>query len=500
VPEASVVIDLDAYRAEADRFMASLDEEFYLHFAGLKPEFVLAPIYERFSDLTTLDTCGRLEAAASGASGGGVTQLWRFACEGYLGNLTRAETEEIARRESSLSMTVDGETIGYRMLRPTLANEADRSRRERLDAARADLSEEHLLPVYRTAAERVREAVHSLGAPTYGELYERFGVRLDGLAAQCRSFLTDTEDLYLATLDRLFHERLGIALADAGNWDVPRLFRATEWDAGFPPGGMLPALEATLGGLGIDLRSQRNVELDLEERPTKSPRAFCAPIEVPGRIMLVIQPMGGPDDWLALFHEAGHTEHFAHTSPSLPLEARRLGDNSVTEGWAALFERLVTNDVWLGRRLDFGGIDEFVAESAARDLFVVRRYCGKLLYELELHGDVDLEEMRSRYVERMTEATAIEPRSVDFLADVDAGFYASCYLRSWALEAQLRAHLRDEFGSAWFARREAGDLLRELWYEGQGMDGDVLADEVTGSTLDLAAVAARIREGLRSPM
>ena len=29
----------------------------------------------------------------------------------------------------------------------------------------------------------------------------------------------------------------------------------------------MPALEATLGDLGVDLRSQRNVELDLDEPP-----------------------------------------------------------------------------------------------------------------------------------------------------------------------------------------------------------------------------------------
>ena len=50
--------------------------------------------------------------------------------------------------------------------------------------------------------------------------------------------------------------------------------------------------------------------------------------------MLVIQPIGGHDDWRALFHEAGHTEHYAHTSPDLPMEAKRLGDMAVTEGWA----------------------------------------------------------------------------------------------------------------------------------------------------------------------
>ena len=38
---------------------------------------------------------------------------------------------------------------------------------------------------------------------------------------------------------------------------------------------MVPALEATLADLGVDLHAQRNVELDLEDRPNKTPRAFC---------------------------------------------------------------------------------------------------------------------------------------------------------------------------------------------------------------------------------
>ena len=43
----------------------------------------------------------------------------------------------------------------------------------------------------------------------------------------------------------------------------------------------------------------------------------------------------------------------------------------------------------------------------------------------------------------------------------------STYLRSWALETQLRDNFRERFGTEWFASREAGSLLRELWAEGQ---------------------------------
>jgi hypothetical protein len=487
------VAELEAYRDEADRFIAALDEEYYLHFAGLKDDFELSPIYERFSDLTTLDACRRLAASVE-THGRGALELWRFACEGYVGDLTRADAEEIAGLEASLRAEVDGEEIGFRLLRPAIANEPDRSRRERLDRTRVELTEEHLNPRYARMAEARRSATSELGTPTYRELYARFGFPLDRLGEQCERFLADTEDLYVRALDAIFSRRVGIPLEQVCRWDVPRLFRASEWDAGFPGQAMLPALEGTLGGLGIDLRTQENVHLDIESRPTKSPRAFCAPIEVPGRIMLVIQPIGGPDDWHALFHEAGHTEHYAHTSADLPLEARRLGDNAVTEGWAMLLELLVNEPAWLERRLDFARPADFSAEASAGQLYFVRRYAAKFLYELELHGGSDLEAMRGRYVERMHDALKIEFSEVDYLADVDAGFYSSSYLRAWAFEALLRSHLREEFGTAWFTRREAGSLLRELWSEGQRPTADELLAEVAGAELDLQAVAERIGE------
>ena len=122
-----------------------------------------------------------------------------------------------------------------------------------------------------------------------------------------------------------------------------RAWRGVELGLGVPGRPDAAGARGTLADLGIDLRAQENVELDLEERPTKDPRAFCSPIEVPGRVVLVIKPQGGPDDWRALFHEAGHTEHFAHTDASLSPEERRLGDNAVTEGWAMLLEYLTTD-------------------------------------------------------------------------------------------------------------------------------------------------------------
>jgi hypothetical protein len=494
MPEPLQQGEIDALSAEADRFIAELDEESYLHFAGHKETYDLASIYARHERLTQLDTALALGASVDGDRRR--RELWKFACTGYLGNFVSEEAERVAELEASLTATVDGEEIPFRMLKPRLMNEQDRGVRERIEAARNELTDEHLNALELRAAQVVQRETRRLGAESYADLFRKFGFPLDDLAEQCRRLLADTESLWVEAGDRFFRSRVGLGLDEIKRWDVGRAWRGAGWDSAFPRDRMLPALEGTLADLGIDLHAQPNVELDLDERPTKDPRAFCSPIEVPGRVILVLKPQGGPDDWRGLFHEAGHTEHFAHTDASLSPEERRLGDNSVSEGWAMLLEYLTTDPVWLERRLDFPRPYQFAAEGAVQLLWLVRRYSAKLLYELEFHTAEDLTALQPRYAELLGDALKVEPAATDYLGDIDDGFYVSEYLRAWAFEAQLRAYLRERFGNAWFARREAGSLLRELWAEGQRPTAEELLRDVTGEKLELAAVADRVREAL----
>src|SRR4051794_13327310 len=480
--------EVDGFRERADAFTRDLMQEYYDHFAGLKDTLDVERIYEQYEDLTTLELAQRMRSAP--------TELWRFACEGFLGNLTREHQARVAQVETSLEATVDGKTVPYRMLRVATSNEPDRDTRRRFEEERVRLLDEHINPVYLDAAEIDRAAVGKLGATNYYELYKGFGYRLDELAQECRAVLDETERVWEREGDKLFRARLGVPLDEARPWDVGRLFRAPELDQLYPSDRMLPALEATLTDLGIDLRSQGNVHLDLETRPSKTPRAFCAPIDVPGKVMLVIQPIGGKDDWEALFHEAGHTEHYAHTSADISMEGKRLGDMAVTEGWAMLMQHLVTEPAWLNRRLDVPRVDELSRDGAVSLLYFVRRYSAKLLYEIEFFQAGEPTTMRSRYGEILSDALKLPVHDESYLDDIDGSFYVIGYLRSWAFEAQLREFLRSEFGNEWFARREAGDLLRELWSLGQGPKADDLLRDVTGAQLEMASVVDRIRVGL----
>src|SRR5919206_3231454 len=157
--------ELDAYREQADRFIAELDEEFYLHYAGLKDTFDLTPIYERHANLTELEQVQSIGLAVDGGSR--VRELWRFACEGYFGDLTRDHAEKLAELESELVVAVDGDEIPYRMVRPALANDPDRDKRRELDARANELLDEQMNPLHLDAARVVQQGARDLGHANY---------------------------------------------------------------------------------------------------------------------------------------------------------------------------------------------------------------------------------------------------------------------------------------------------------------------------------------------
>jgi hypothetical protein len=481
---------VDTYRRRLEDMLAEVMEEHYQNGAGHKATFDIAAVYERYADLTTLEQARALAAQHAGP------ELERFACEAYIGDGVKLLAEELTNTQTTLVVPVDGGEVPYREVAPRILNEPDPAGRRALYAARCAATAEHLNPLHEQVFARTQSLVADVGDDSVLGLYERFGYAPRRLNEATSAFLRDTDDLYRRTADAELRRRVGIPLADAGPADLARMWRAPEFDAAFPTDRAVPALRATLRGLGIDLHAQANVHLDIDARPGKVPRAFCAPIRVPDRVMLVMLPQGGQDDYRALFHEAGHAEHFAHMPPSLPAEARVLGDNAVTEGFAFLFEHLLADPAWARLHLD-GGDPGYPRFAALYKLFLVRRYAGKLAYEIELHAPgARLSELPGRYAGHLSAATAVPYPETDYLEDVDDGFYCTCYLRAWAFEAALVDHLRERFGPEWFAQPAAGDLLRELWSLGQSLRVEELLMQVTGAQLDFGILTAQAEAAL----
>jgi len=497
-------MDLAAYRLQAEAFTAELGEEYHAHFAGLRAEFDVEPIYAKHAELFTRESVARLREQADAATAQGedagrrARMLLDFAVDGHLGLVSTDLEGELAQREASLVLSVGDGTdvpIPFREATIVQANEPDRARRAAIETARLEATDTHLNPLYREMLERTRATAVELGWPSYRALCEELkGFDLDRLARATAAFTAATEDAYAPLVAPVVERTLGaLRLDDLVRADLPRLFRFAEADAAFDGAQLLPSFEATLAGLGIDPATQRNVHLDVASRPGKSPRAFCVAVRVPHDVRLVVPPIGGRDDFTALLHEGGHVEHFAHVDPSLAFEYRHLGDNAITEAFAFLFDHLVEDPEWLRARLGVQDADGTLAAHArATRLIYLRRYAAKLPYELDVHavgppGDAAL---RERYATLLGAAARVRWPQQTYLADLDPGFYVACYLRAWALETHLRAHLRERFGERWFERREAGDALRALWRDGQRLSAEELLAELTGAELDFGALLA----------
>jgi hypothetical protein len=483
-------VNLATYRADAEEFVSSLDREYYLHFAGLQDEFDIETIYERHAELFSRDNVQRLREE-------GTAQLVEFAVHGLIGRATKAEQAEVARREASLEIEVAGERMPYRQAAVIQVNERDPDRRAAIEEARLEAGARELEPLLREILERTHALSVDLGWPSMRAMCEELsGIDLGALEAQTSAFLEATEEVYEGLLSTPLERELGYGFERLRRSDFSFFFRAHTLDAAFSDAGLLASLEQTLDGLALN---PPGVRLDVDQRPKKTPRAFCSPVRVPDEVYLVIARRGGRDDYETLFHEAGHAQHFAHMPAGLPMEYRYLGDNSITESFAFLFQHLTQNQAWLQARLDVIEAEPIEAQARAAKLVYLRRYAAKLAYELELHSAPPaLDPLRDVYARRLSDALHVEWSGKSWLSDVDPFFYSAAYIRAWALETHVRRLLRERFGELWFDEPEAGDFLKSLWHQGQSMRGDELLTELTGEELDFSALLDDLALGTKN--
>ena len=271
---------------------------------------------------------------------------------GTSGNPAKRAEAELARREATLTLDVDGERSASGSRR-CAGQRAGRRRGEpaiedaRLAAIAADLNptppRADRLPARRRPGARLRQLPRAVRACKGVDLTAsrrpgrrvhrglRRGIRRGGRRARCG-------------VARL-RARAPSARRHPALHARPRARRPV-------PGG--PARRM----LRADARRARDrVALPVRRRarpraaPEQDARARSARrCAFPARSISCSRPVGGHDDFAVLFHEGGHTEHYASVDPGLAFEFRMLGDNAITESFAFLLERLVENPLWLARR------------------------------------------------------------------------------------------------------------------------------------------------------
>ena len=256
---------------------------------------------------------------------------------------------------------------------------------------------------------------------------------------------------------------------------------------------MLPALEATLQDLGHrppragERASRRRGATEQDSaRVLRADRGAGQghardPADGRPRRLARALPRGGP-----------HRALRAHVA-ELTVEERRLGDNAVTEGWAMLLEHLTIDPVWLDRRLDFRGRRVLRRGRGATALLL-----AALLREAPVRARVPCGRRRARDAPALRRAARRRAEDRAERRRLPRGHRRGFYVGVSPLVGVRGAAARRTCARSSATRgspREAGSLLRELWGEARA-DRRRDPRDVTGATLELEAVAERVREGL----
>jgi hypothetical protein len=282
-------------------------------------------------------------------------------------------------------------------------------------------------------------------------------------------FLSDTDDPYFNKAQPWVEGRLGRPLEDLNRCHALRLLRIDDFDKYFAKNSLMEFVHKTFIGLGLDLAGQKDIMIDIDDSPEKTPNVICIPVDLPGEIHVMLKPVGGLVDLEALLHEMGHAFFLRGFSAKSPIEHRRLCRSSaLDETFAFLFMQLIENPVWLRKiaKLDTSEADELSAIVGIKRLLLIRRHVGKFLAEMELFQNGVFKDS-SGYCKWLNRATGFNYEPDGYLIDMDPDFYSAEYVWAWAGADLVQQHLYDEFGTDWFRKPQAGDFLRQISLEGR---------------------------------
>jgi hypothetical protein len=482
--------------------------------AKLSDTYDSAAIYQRYPLLTAEDTFLQLKAQYDqNPSDETIRRLFVSTLGTYIGNQLAALSDEIENRKHTLKIDTTGLPVGadhllYEDVPEWMKKLSAKPDRDTLYTRMGQAHAETVAPLF---LDHLRQEVALLARLGYPDLIRFYsdanGHDLPALGQSAARLLAETQAIYTPRMADLYTRRTGLPFDQATRSDIAFVLNTSPPDLAdaFPESKLLGAARQTFDGLGLqfsdvaqeadfaDMASYEatvnagnghpRILLDVAKREGKRSRAYVYPAKVPNEVYLSVKPEGGLDDYSAFFHESGHALHFAYEAPDLGFAQALLGNNSVTEAYAYLFQNLLMNLVWLTQVV---GLSEAQAKSAVahrvlEDVYMLRRYCGKLQFELQLFDgrglhDAALEDKAAFYGQMLSEATGFAYDTGGWVRDVDAGFYVADYFTAWTLEAQLRQVLMDRFGGdPWVLNPEAGVFLRGLWAKGNLNPGELSA-------------------------
>jgi hypothetical protein len=489
------------FEEQLQRYLFERSEEGRAVRVGEKETSEQAAIVARYADLFSRDQLQALRAEEQSADGDQREWLYRLrkTCESGLVAAELAERDdELENALLAARVTFKGEELPLRSALAQLAVISDYKERDQLGELQrrksAEFNDERL-ELLRAYEEL--EADLSEEPDPVARSEEEKQISLRELESVLVAASDQIEPAFLELRETWFERLLGPDREQQpSSAHMGYVRRLSPLDATYTKERATEVCLATLSALGFDLAADRNIRLDLDDRPQKSPRACVIASDPPKVVHLITRAQGGLHDYQAFMHEAGHALHYAGCDPNLPYTFRRLArDHALTEIYSYICEAITREPAWHAEH--FGLTDEEARTNAQATTFLeallFRRYTAKLQFELGFWARLeDAGTTSEDYAERLTRATGVRYESDAHLADMDPGFYSADYLRAWIRHAQLRAHLIDTVGEDWWRSPETGETLRALFAEGTRPSSEEIAARLGFEPYDTSPLIAEL--------
>src|SRR5437588_9293551 len=370
------------FEEQLERYLYERSEEWRAVRVGEKEISEQAEIVRRYADLFSREQLDGLEEVERSAEGDDRELLYRLrkTCESGLISSQLAEREdELENRLLAKRVTFHGEEMPLRNAQAKLAVLAAYADREELGLIQAEASakfNDDRLELLRVTEELAADLSGIADAVERNE--EEKDISLRELSRALEAASVDSTQSFTALRERWFSKLLGEDHPDVpSSYHTSYMRRLSPLESTYTKERATEICISTLEELGLDLRASTNINLDLDDRPQKAPRACVIASDPPRVVHLITRAQGGLHDYQAFLHEAGHALHYGGCDPNLPYPFRRIArDHALTEIYSYIVEAISREPAW--HQQYFGLSDEEAQANAQATTFLeallYRRY------------------------------------------------------------------------------------------------------------------------------
>src|SRR3990167_4704025 len=371
-------MDVKNLEDQLAKFIYELETEDRLVRVGLKEKAETAKIYKKYQKLFTKEVLegiqnqidqlrrsspqGRTINSSSSGSGDGrrnrevqidILERIYFTIAGcFIGLKTASLDDSIKTYFAKAKVKVKNEELAYFQIGPKIAKEPIFDKRESLDDVAspvvAKINPKQLALLHKEIA-----LIKTLGFAGYLDYFAKNKkVDYSGFYKISQRIAKETDNVWEKSMSRVSQEVLGRPFKNIRACHLGYLRSLAMFDNFYPREKIVSTFLQFAGDLGLsDLLSR--VEIDDKDRPRKNPRAVCYWPKPPEEVHLVIKPIGGEQDFEAMFHEGGHALHGGAVDKNLPFAFKLLSrSGALTETYAFILEDLVFDPVWLSTYLN----------------------------------------------------------------------------------------------------------------------------------------------------